>query len=65
LVGEVVSLQLGYGFIRHPQYPNNLFFHQSDLVRGISFESLRLGMLLGFTPSQGDRGFRASEVALR
>lgn len=63
LVGEVVGLQIGYGFIRHPRYSNNLFFHANDLAAGIEFSSLRSGMLLAFSPVEGEKGARAQDVS--
>ncbi|MCC5578206.1 hypothetical protein IMZ11_21505 [Microtetraspora sp. AC03309] len=31
LVGEVISWTGRYGFIKHPDYPNNVFFHRGSL----------------------------------
>lgn len=34
LVGEIVSKVSNYGFIRHPAFPQNLFFHAGDVGVG-------------------------------
>lgn len=64
LVGEVVTVQPAYGFLRHPRYSSNLFFHQDDLVPGLQIEDLREGTLVTFNAVESDRGMRASQVAL-
>lgn len=63
-VGEVISLQAGYGFIRHPGFPSNLFFHSTGLVDGGLFEDLVTGALVSFSVKEGDRGLRAIDVNL-
>ena len=63
-VGEVVTVQPAYGFLRHPRYSSNLFFHQDDLVPGLQIEDLREGTLVTFNAVESDRGMRASQVAL-
>jgi tetratricopeptide (TPR) repeat protein/cold shock CspA family protein len=63
LVGEVVTRKPGYGFIRHPHFTNNLFFHRDDVDRSLEIEDIRVGMLVSFLVSSNDRGPRAVNVA--
>lgn len=61
--GEIVSLREVYGFIRHPSFPKNLFFHRDDLAAGEEFGDLRSGALLSFVVRDTDRGPRAAEIS--
>ncbi|GAA1616197.1 hypothetical protein GCM10009789_82760 [Kribbella sancticallisti] len=63
VVGEVVSMQPAYGFIRHPRFPSNLFFHRDDLLDSGSMEELRVGTLVRFSVVDTERGPRATNVA--
>lgn len=62
LIGEVVSIRDRFGFVRHPGYPNNVYF-RSDAVTGPGgFGSLNTGALVRFSVTEGDRGPRAIDV---
>lgn len=64
LVGEVISWAGTYGFIRHPEYPRNVFFHAGALA-GLDASELRLGAVVSFDVNHDDEGrVRASRVAL-
>lgn len=63
-VGEVANLQPAYGFIRHPIFPSNLFFHSSDLRDPGLFQDLAAGALVSFEVAEGERGKRAVDIAL-
>jgi cold shock CspA family protein len=62
LYGEVVNLKEGYGFIRHPSFPRNVFFHLNDAADGESLADLNTGALVSFTPQEESRGPRACAV---
>ena len=47
LKGMVCTLKEGFGFIKCPEYPNNVFFHFSA-VTGCAFEDLNEGDLVSF-----------------
>lgn len=64
LYGEIVTLSTTYGFIRHPSFPSNLFFHRDDLQDGTSIQTLRPGALVSFNVTDSDRGPRAVSVGL-
>lgn len=46
--GSILSIRQNYGFIRHAAFPNNLFFHFSDVSPGVVIESLVVGSLVSF-----------------
>jgi CspA family cold shock protein len=50
----------GFGFITSPDCPENVFFHVKDVI-GLEAEDLE-GASVQFTLSEGDRGFKASDV---
>lgn len=64
LIGEIATLSERYGFIRHPSQPQNIFFHEADLLEGESFGALTTGSLVKFRAVSTDqRGPRAVDVA--
>lgn len=64
LLGEVISWAGTYGFIRHPEYPQNVFFHAGSLA-GLDASELRHGAVVSFDVSLEDDGrVRAKRVAL-
>lgn len=64
LVGEIVSLRENYGFVRHPRYPNNVYFRSADVLGPSGFDALVTGALVRFSVTVGDRGPRATDVRL-
>ncbi|WP_168176532.1 cold shock domain-containing protein [Williamsia sp. 1135] len=62
LIGEVVSIRENYGFVRHPSYPDNLFFHADDVFDKGGFEIINSGALVRFQVSESERGPRATIV---
>jgi len=67
LMGEIVSVRDRYGFIRHPRYPENIFFHSGDLVSEYKFSDLRSGSIVQFeveSSGRGPRGIRVNVVPL-
>ena len=62
LTGEIVALNNGYGFIRHPRFPSNIFFHAGDLADGSFFPDFTQGNLVSFIVVETDRGPRAVAV---
>lgn len=63
LKGVVCTLKEGFGFIRCPEYPNNVFFHFSAVV-GREFEDLNEGDAVSFTVEQRDKGPVAKDVTV-
>lgn len=63
LHGVVCTMKEGFGFIRCPEYPNNVFFHFSAVV-GREFEDLNEGDAVTFTVEQRDKGPVAKDVAV-
>lgn len=63
-VGEVANLQPAYGFIRHPAFPSNIFFHSSGMRDPSMFLDLAVGALVSFSITDEDRGKRAMDVVL-
>lgn len=56
LVGETVNVSATFGFIRHPMFPENLFFHAGSVSEIGGISSLANGMLVRFSPSYDDSG---------
>lgn len=54
-VGEILSLKEGFGFIKAPGFPNNVFFHWSALTNK-EFTDLVAHQKVRFSVQQGDRG---------
>ena len=54
----------GYGFITHTATGEDHFFHRSALQRdgGIGWDDLQLDQPVEFTPVEGPKGLRATEV---
>lgn len=59
--GEVLTLQQGFGFIKCPSFPNNVFFHWSVLVNK-DFDALQKGQRVKFSVQQGDKGPVAKDL---
>lgn len=62
LIGEIVNVSGNYGFIRHPKYPENVFFHRGSVVSEGGMRSLNAGQLVRFTPEIVERGPQAINV---
>jgi tetratricopeptide (TPR) repeat protein/cold shock CspA family protein len=62
LYGEVVNLNSTYGFIRHPAFPRNVFFHRDDVAEGKDLGDFNTGALVSFLVSESNRGHRAFDV---
>lgn len=65
LVGEIVSYGGTYGFIRHPEYPDNLFFHRTGIEpESLSFfETAGRGEIVEFSVGRDGQGkLRATSV---
>jgi uncharacterized LabA/DUF88 family protein/cold shock CspA family protein len=54
-IGEIFSINKGYGFIKHPRFPKNLFFHHQSTV-GIDFNDLKPNDLVQFDLGTNDKG---------
>lgn len=54
LVGVINNVLQGYGFIEH--FPQNLFFHFSDVSGDADFNELRQGDRVSFTIEPGNKG---------
>jgi uncharacterized LabA/DUF88 family protein/cold shock CspA family protein len=63
-VGEIRALKEGYGFLRHPEFGENLFFWSGEL-KNSDFSMLREGDVVAFDLGQNDRGPCAINVHLR
>ena len=64
LSGEICTLKEGFGFIRCPGYPNNVFFHFSA-VANCDFDHLQEGDTVSFKVEQRDKGPVAKDVELK
>lgn len=62
LTGDVVTLQAAYGFIKHPRFPSNVFFHRDDCVSLETWSSLSVGGVVSFRTEITDRGVRGLDV---
>jgi cold shock CspA family protein len=51
----------GFGFIRSPEAPDDVFFHFKDVVGGTDDGPME-GALVEFTLGEGERGPKASDV---
>lgn len=63
LKGMICTLKEGFGFIKCPEYPNNVFFHFSA-VTGCDFDDLNEGDLVVFKVEQRDKGPVAKDVSI-
>lgn len=54
-IGTILSLNNGFGFIKHPKYPKNLFFHYQSTI-GVDFNDLRLNDKVTFEVGKNDKG---------
>lgn len=63
LVGEIVNVSDKYGFIRHPKFPENIFFHRGSVVDDETMNALRPGLLVRFAPEILERGPQATNVS--
>lgn len=63
LRGTICTIKEGFGFIRCPEYPNNVFFHFSA-VTGCDFDDLNEGDVVSFKVEQRDKGPVAKDVAV-
>ena len=63
LKGIICTVKEGFGFIKCPEFPNNVFFHFSAL-RNCDFDDLVEGDLVNFSVEQRDKGPVAKEVEM-
>ena len=63
-LGEVVSVQEKYGFIRHPSFPKNVFFHAGDIEAPHEMKHIHQGAPVRFSAVESERGPRATYVVL-
>ena len=63
LKGIICTVKEGFGFIKCPQFPNNVFFHFSAL-QNCDFGELMEGDLVSFTVEQREKGPVAKDVEL-
>lgn len=61
LSGQVASIKTSYGFIRHPDFPNNIFFHITDVIGEID-ELPGVGAIVSFRVVDSDKGPQAKSV---
>lgn len=54
-IGSILSLNNGFGFIKNPKYPKNLFFHYQSTV-GVDFNDLKQGDSVVFDLDKNDKG---------
>ncbi|NDE68108.1 cold shock domain-containing protein [bacterium] len=52
----------GFGFIAREGEVKDLFFHSKELV-GVTFDELKVGDVLTFEVTQGDKGPAATRVS--
>jgi len=52
----------GYGFISREGVDMDLFFHSKELV-GVMFEDLKVGDVVSFEITEGDKGPAATQVS--
>jgi uncharacterized LabA/DUF88 family protein/cold shock CspA family protein len=53
--GSILSIKKGFGFIKYPPAPNNLFFHFSYLLNPDDFNKLREGDVVQFNLDYNDK----------
>lgn len=54
--GTIVDVSTKYGFIAHPQFPNNIFFPAGWTRPPLPIDGLTRGTLVEFTPSKNYKG---------
>jgi len=59
--GTVLTIKEGFGFIRCPEFPKNVFFHWTALTNK-DFADLQAGQQVQFTAVEGERGPGAREI---
>ena len=62
--GEIITLKLGYGFIKSDDAPGNAFFHYSSVTER-DFNSLKVGDLVAFRLEKGAESWIAKDVSVR
>lgn len=64
--GVIVRLnEKGFGFIKSPGIPNDVFFHASALPADTQWESLRVNQAVTFQTSSTPKGLRAEYIELQ
>lgn len=64
-IGTVLSLNGSYGFIKHPNHINNLYFHSTNTI-GTEFRTLKPNDMVYFEPGTNSRGeVVAQKVSLK
>ncbi|MFO0905691.1 MAG: NYN domain-containing protein [Pirellulales bacterium] len=61
--GKILQLKNVFGFIESPNYPNNVFFHELDLL-GCTLNDLSAGMPVSFDVEIGPKGPCAKKVRI-
>lgn len=56
LRGTVHNAGETYGFIAHPDFPNNVFFQAGWLTGTTRMKDLKVGTIVEFTPSKNEKG---------
>lgn len=64
LVGMVCNLKPKYGFIQHPMYPENVFFHESAVSSELRFDTLMVGAKVAFEVYEEQDRIKASWVGV-
>ena len=54
--GTVHNAGETYGFIAHPDFPNNIFFQAGWLAGTMRMNDIKVGTIVEFTPSKNDKG---------
>lgn len=55
-VGSIIQLKGTYGFLAHPDFPSNLFFHGGLLRPPLSMSELEIGAIVEFSVGSSDTG---------
>jgi cold shock CspA family protein len=64
-LGVVVNRRETFGFISHPEFPGNVFFHLGSLISPSEKDSIRVGVSVEFSHSKdADGRDRAEQVVL-
>ncbi len=59
---KTLVVDKGYGFISREGVDKDLFFHSKELV-GVMFEDLKVGDVVSFEITEGDKGPAATQVS--
>ncbi len=63
MTGTIKTLtEKGFGFISREGEAKDLFFHSTEL-NGVTFDELKVGDMVSFEVTQGDKGPAATNVS--